>query len=166
MELYRPVESPVFVPVLPCNSVCMLLTVLCLVPMVVHMLVVVHVLVVVDVLPRLLVSVLVLVVVPLLVLVRVVVLVLVHNTKSLPLPLLEQGGRGERGSKKREEERQEASKHSGRLFPTKVEMRRLHLIFPTPTLTQHWSTSLKRPICAINSCASYPTSPSSPPSIA
>ena len=163
MELYRPVESPVFVPVLPCNGVSMLLTVLCLVPMVVHMLVVVHVLVVVDVLPRLLVSVLVLVVVPLLVLVRVVVLVLVHNTKSLPLPLLEQGGRGKRGSKKREEE---ASKHSGRLFPTKVEMRRLHLIFPTPTLTQHWSTSLKRPICATNSCASDRTSPSSPPSIA
>merc|ERR1719275_404225 len=71
--LALPVESPVFVPVLPCNGVSMLLTVLCLVPMVVHMLVVVHVLVVVDVLPRLLVSVLVLVVVPLLVLVRVVV---------------------------------------------------------------------------------------------
>ena len=138
IELYRPVESPVFVPMLPCNVVSMLLIVLCIVPMVVHVLVVVHVLMVVDVLPRLLVGVLVLVVVPLLVLVRVVVLMLVHNTNTPSLPLLQQAGRG-----KNREEKEESGKHSGRLFSTKVEMRLVCLIFPT-TLTRHWpTTSLK-----------------------
>ena len=137
IELYRPVESPVFVPMLPCNVVSMLLIVLCIVPMVVHMLVVVNMLMVVDVLPRLLVGVLVLIVVPLLVLVRVVVLVLVHNTNDPSLPLLEQAGRGKRGCKNREEKwEEESGKHSGRLFSTKLEMRLLCLIFPT-TLTQH-----------------------------
>ena len=137
MQIYRPVEPPVLVPMLPSNSVCMLLIVLGLVPMVVHMLVVVHVLVVVDVLSRLLVGVLVLVVVPLLVLVGVVMFVLMHNPNCLSLPLLEQAGRGERGCKKRKQERQDASNHSRPLFSTKVEMRRLcALDLSIPTLSQ------------------------------